>query len=423
MTHELSGDSPLLPGFEGLEDRERSPESLVPMLRTYGVQSKARQPLIDFMVGGLEASGCRIVHQTVADRAPFVFVVETPEKERLGFVAYAFRATRTPTKNRPEDERSFQVKYGSKSSDDGGNLHDLWFDPNGMFTTIFLGIDPEDGFCVSADPIVHSPTKFFIRIEFKDQHAEETRRAGLFAWERAKRRTPSDAPRVETLVGARRDRFLDLIRFERAAVGSDPGNRLILADRWAANARVALPPATPSHAIGDLEHPLLQQFAMTPSEVFDLIESSARLKMAVRGWVAEEHLHRYLCAVPGVSDCIRLEGEGQPDVRLRFRGAEPLTIECKNVSRDRYANGDPKIDFQRTRAAKGDPCSRYYSASDFDVVAACLHSVLDRWEFRFHDSRTLGPHQKCEGKLASNVRIDDSWAPSAEAVLSSIVRR
>src|SRR6267154_4941231 len=80
------------------------------------------------------------------------------------------------------------------------NAHQLWQDPLGMFTTMLLGIDPERGFCVSADPIVHSPTKFFIRMEFKDEHADEIARRGWLAWERAKLRTPPDAPRVETLV-------------------------------------------------------------------------------------------------------------------------------------------------------------------------------------------------------------------------------
>ena len=37
----------------------------------------------------------------------------------------------------------------------------------------------------------------------------------------------------------------------------------------------------------------------------------------------------------------------------------------------------------RTRASKADPCSRFYSPNDFDVVAACLHAVSERWEFRY----------------------------------------
>ena len=101
----------------------------------------------------------------------------------------------------------------------------------GMFTTLLVGIDPIRGYCVSADPILHSPTKFFIRLEFKDEHADEVLGRGWFPWERAKRRVTAHSHRIETLVGARRDHFLDLIRFERAVRGADPGDRYEIAAR------------------------------------------------------------------------------------------------------------------------------------------------------------------------------------------------
>jgi len=66
------------------------------------------------MCEALESQGCRIIHASEPNRAPFVITFETLTGERMGVVAYAFLATRTVTKNRPEDERSFQVKYGSK---------------------------------------------------------------------------------------------------------------------------------------------------------------------------------------------------------------------------------------------------------------------------------------------------------------------
>src|SRR5689334_8040653 len=144
-------------------------------LRTYGVSRADREPLIEFMVSALEASGCRIISRPDPTRAPFVLTFESPERERMGIVAYAFLATRTLTKNRPIDERSFQVKYGPKVLP---NEHKLWIDTNGIYTTLLLGIDPKEGFVVSADPAVHNPTKFFIRIEFKDEHAEAIKSAG-----------------------------------------------------------------------------------------------------------------------------------------------------------------------------------------------------------------------------------------------------
>lgn len=390
---------------------------MIPGLRTYSVNPSARSPLLEFMTSSLIAAGCKIIHSSPPDKAPFIVAFETPSGERMGVVAYAFLATRTPTKNRPDDERSFQIKYGSKASYADENSHDLWQDPLGMFTTLLLGIDPESGFCISADPIVHSPTKFFIRLEFKDEHAEEVKRQGWYAWERIKRNTPIDAPRVETLLGAKKDRFLDLVRFERATRGLDPGNRLILAESYS----LSLPKTQPSRQGESSEvmqlakvHPLVQQFALSPDEILDLIAGARRLKMAVRGWVAEEHLRSTLSIIPGITHCERLDDEGGPDLRVAFRGGPPLTVECKNVARETDKHGNPKIDFQRTRAAKGNPCSRYYEPSEFDVVAACLHGVTNTWDFRYALPGELPPHKTCFGRITSNIRVDKQWVSVAE---------
>ena len=114
---------------------------VISALRTYRVSPSARKPLLDFMVSGLESSRCRIIYRSEPDKAPFVITFETVSGERIGVVAYAFRATRTPTTNRPEDERSFQVKYGDKKDN---KPHLLWQDPLGLFTTIFVGISPDE---------------------------------------------------------------------------------------------------------------------------------------------------------------------------------------------------------------------------------------------------------------------------------------
>jgi hypothetical protein len=380
-------------------------------LRTYGVNAAARQPLVDFMMNALVAAGCKIIHASPPDQAPFVIAFETATKERMGVVAYAFLITRTPTTNRPTNERSFQIKYGSKESYRRANEHELWQDPLGMFTTMLVGIDPANGFCVAADPIAHNPTKFFIRLEFKDEHAEAINDRGWHAWQRVRRITPPDAPRVETLVGATRARFLDLVRFERAAHGLDPGNRLILAEGHALDLptdRGPRPGFADEFKQLTRTHPLAQQFNLSPDEILDLIANARRLKMAVRGWVAEEHLRSTLARIPGVV-CDRLDEEGGPDLRVAFRRGPPLMIECKNVARERDKAGNARLDFQRTRAAKGDPCSRYYKPSDFDIVAACLHAVTSTWDFRYVLSVRLPMHKVCEGRITSNIRVDGQW--------------
>jgi hypothetical protein len=356
------------------------------------------------MLEALQSQGCRIIYASEPNRAPFVITFETLTGERMGVIAYAFLATRTPTKNRPDDERSFQVKYGSKLAN---NSHSIFQDPLGLFTTVFVGIAPEERFFVAVDPEVHNPTKFFIRVEFKDKNAADIQRDGWVAWERS-RINREDEP-VEIMVGGTKEHFLDLIRFEQAAQGLDPGNRQLLAQKRELFSR------TPTALRGDATlaeiagHPLAKELALTPDEVLDVIANARRLKMAVRGWVAERHLRDILAQTPGVTYCEPINQEGSADLHIRVNEGPLLTVECKNVLRETDAKGLARLDFQRTRISKKDPCSRYYAPDDFDVVAACLHAVTEKWEFRYILPNLLPAHSKCIGKLANNLRVDDKW--------------
>lgn len=382
--------------------------------RTYRVSPRDRAPLLEFIHQALRQSGCRILYSSTPDTAPFRLTFETAGGERIGIVAYAFLANNRLTRNRPPDEHRFQVKYGSKRPD----LQRLWQDPYGLYVTLFLGVNPESGFFVGADPVLHSPTRFFISLEFKQEHVDAIRGDGWHVWERDRR--PQDEP-VEILVGGAADSFLRYVRFERQALGEDQGHRQLLAER-----QLIPPPQT--EKIGQLLdqipepsapslHSLAREFAISETEVLDLIANARRLKMAVRGWVAEHHLVRSLRSLPGVTQCIGLDEEGAADVQLCFEGGRPLRLECKNVLRNVAANGDIRLDFQRTRASTKDRCSRYYSARDFDVVAACLHAVTERWEFRYALPRSLDAHPRCPGKLTSNVRLDQRWQPDPASIL------
>jgi hypothetical protein len=354
------------------------------------------------MEEALRSQGCRIIRSSPPTQAPFKITFETPQGERLGIVAYACLATFTPTRNRPSDEHSFQLKYGTKD----GELHELWQDPYGLYTTLLVGINPQQGFFVAADPVLYSPTKFFIRVEFKQEHVDEIKEHGWHSWERARRSDGRDEP-ISVMVGGAASSFLRLVRFEREALGEDQGHRGLLADKAAEPSSIIgagsilLP--TPARL-----HELARELELDENEVLDLIAKTRRLKMAVRGWVAEEHLVRMLRKLEGVSDCSRIDAEGGPDVTLRFEGGRPLAIECKNVLR-KAPQGIPRVDFMRTRASKSDPCSRFYSPSDFDVVAACLHAVSESWEFRFARTSWLAPHAQCRTKLANGVKIDERW--------------
>ena len=155
-------------------------------------------------------------------------------------------------------------------------------------------------------------------------------------------------------------RTYDLVRFERAAQVLSQGDRQLLAEKPTLFAHPR--PASPwpeDLPTPEVVHPIAKELALEPSQILDLIANARRLKMAVRGWVAEEHLRSTLATVPGVSHCERLDQEGGPELRISYRHGPLLTVECKNVLRKVHTDGLPRIDFQRTRASKADPCSRY----------------------------------------------------------------
>lgn len=387
--------------------------------RRYRVSAKDRGPLLAYVQEALSACGCTLLKVSPPTEAPFRLTFEAPDGERMGIVVYAFFANSRATRNRPSDEHRFQVKYGSKD----GQLHELWQDPFQLYTTLLVGINPELGFFVGADPMLHSPTRFFISIEFKDAHVGAILAKGWATWERTKQHQGIDDP-VELMVGGTAESFLRYVRFERAALGLDVGHRALLAEKLAALPTVRPRVAAPEGALEVSEgliHQLTTELDLSGHEILDLIQSAPRLKMAVRGWVAEVHLERQLATMPGVVECVRLEEEGSPDIRLQIKDARPLLIECKNVLRGRLADGAIRVDFQRTRSSKEDPCTRFYRPDDFDIVAACLHPCTEQWQFRFAPTSALDPHRRCVGRLSNLVRLDDRWSPDAMRACADVL--
>lgn len=343
-----------------------------------------------------------------------------PHGERVGIVVYAFLANNKKIKNRPRDEHRFQIKYGGDLS----GLHEIWHDPYGLYVTLLVGINPKRRFFVAADPVLRSPTRFSVSVEFKDRQVREILDRKWVAWERERRpgKRAADDPLFEVLIGGTQDQFLRLVRFEREAWGEAPGERHYLAEHFANTALVtasrsllAAPPAISAQQL----HALAREFELPEHKVLDLISERRMLKMAVRGSVAEEHLVNALRSVNGVTDCHRLEDDHGPDVTLSFRGKK-LTVECKNSSRVRTNEGLEKIDLQRTRTSKADPCSRYYRPSEFDLVAACIHAVTEKWEFKYAETAKLDPHPKCVGRISNNVKLDSRWSRDAASVLRSM---
>jgi hypothetical protein len=386
--------------------------------KVYSVSARDKEPLLRFIREALEARGCTIQHVGPANRAPFHVVLDLPGGERISVLVYAFLANAKVTRNRPADEHRFQIKYGGDLS----GVIDVAVDPLGVTTTIFVGIDLDRKVFVAADPLMNNPSPMSRSVEFKTEHVEKIVADGWAAWERERREAKTTTRRAfellpdirtEILIGGRQERLLDLILLERVARGLDPGERHLIADKFR-----ELPGRS---AASRLSHKLLDELNIAPEALLDLISSASRLKMAVRGWVAETHLEAHLKGIDGVTECRRIQEEGKPDISLRWRGSRPILIECKNVLRTTYAGGIPKLDFQRTRASKCDPCSRYYMPSDFQVVAACLHPVTEQWEFRFALTSELPAHGTCEGRIDNNIRVaSDHFSAQPDGVLNRL---
>ena len=305
--------------------------------KVYSVSARDKEPLLQFIRGALEARGCTIQHMSAANRAPFHLVIDLPGGERLSVLVYAFLANSKPTRNRPADEHRFQIKYGGDLS----GVIDVAVDPLGITTTIFLGIDLERKVFVAADPLMNNPSPMSRSVEFKAEHVTQILDVGWAAWERERREAKTTTRRAfellpdirtEILVGGKQERLLDLILMERVARGLDPGERHLISDKFR---------DLPGKVTGvPVAHKLLDELGISQESLLDLIASASRLKMAVRGWVAETHLEDHLNAISGVSECVRLQGDGKPDISLRWKGGRPILIECKNVLRTTYADGN-----------------------------------------------------------------------------------
>ena len=130
-------------------------------------------------------------------------------------------------------------------------------------------------------------------------------------------------------------------------------------------------------------HDLEREYGLSAAEILEIVSERSRLAMAVRGGVAEHHLGRVLAKDRLVKGAETGQQEGPPDFWVTLRTPSSLTIECKNASPKRYANNDPKVEIQKTRASRGDPLSRLYPLDAFDLVAACMYGPTGNWDFRF----------------------------------------
>ena len=129
----------------------------------------------------------------------------------------------------------------------------------------------------------------------------------------------------------------------------------------------------------------------------------------MRGGVAEHHLLKTLERDRAVTSVRQVDEDGPPDAEVELRGGPRLRSSARTAKRAKYANGDGRVEVQKTRASKGDPASRYYKPDQFDVLAVCLWpGRVPRFVYR--STSDLARHEAFPDRLAVLHRIDSAWA-------------
>jgi hypothetical protein len=353
----------------------------------------------------VERAGGRVLAASPPNQAPLFLGIEDDRGERLALCAYAFLANRRQIRNRPQDEHRLQIRYGDVNDATWrAQQHPVGFDPLSVDITVVLGAHIESDLLIGLDPLIYNPLPLGISIFFKDAEIDQAAQSDWHVWERdnisgLRRSHPRTELGVETVIAFAPERLLDYLRFERTAqsLHLDPPLRY----------RAAQDAATAATTVGI--HALEHEFALSGEEILDIIRERPRLGMAVRGGVAERHLHKKLNEDADITVAELGIQDGPPDFFVTLKSGTRVTVECKNASPVTYADGTPKVETQKTRTSKGDPKSRLYEPAQFDVVAACMYGPSRRWEFRYKRSASLTRDATYPDRIAPIQRIDATW--------------
>lgn len=372
-----------------------------------------RTDLRDFLVAAVERAGGEALYVSSPNRAPVYLGIQGPNDERIGLLCYPFRCNPAPIKGRPADEHRLQIRYGGEATWFDRD-HPLGRDVAGVDTTVVVGVHLERELIVGLDPLRYDPLPMGISIEFKEADLLATERSGWHVWERDNRggrRRESRTPEgLETLVGFVPERLLSYVAFERRAsgLGLDPPLRYRAAE-FAATDPISLS--------GPGGHTLVEEFELSSYEILEMIARRTRLRIAVRGGVAEHHLKRTLELDWAILSATQIDRDGEPDLDVVFHGGRAIRVECKNVSPKPDKHGQPRVEVQKTRSQKDNPAGRFYLPEQFDVVAACLYARTGLWEFRYKATRDMPRHSKFPERLAVMHAVDETWANSLEEAL------
>jgi hypothetical protein len=383
--------------------------------RVYSVSGRA--DLHSLLIDAVAKSGGTVLYASSPQRVPVYLGIEDAGGHRIGLMVYPFRMTKVEIRNRPSDEVRGQLRYGGETS---WKSDDHWVarDIAGVDITLLLGIYPDGPVIVGLDPALYDPLPLGISAAYmKDHQVQAARASGWVVWEREnhagqRRAAPRTAGGIETLVAFSPDRLLDYAALERKAtsLGLDPPLRHVAALDAASTSPLEV-------GLSSALHSLEASFDLNAHEILDIIHTRMRLEVAVKGGVAEHHLEKRLGQDPAVAEAQRLDADAQPDFRVLMRSGARVLVECKNASPDRYANGDFKVEVQKTRATRDDPAGRLYRPDQFDVVAACLYSPTREWGFRYKRTALMERHARHPDRLAATHRVDYSWSKTLEAAL------
>lgn len=148
-----------------------------------------------------------------------------------------------------------------------------------------------------------------------------------------------------------------------------------------------------------MPHGLELKYGLTAQELLDAIDKRFRLKVALEGAVAEVHFERKLRVASTEGWLASFEGhdvDGMHDFTVVTNASVSLRVEVKTIR-----NGSKiQVEIQKTRAAKGDPSSRFYAYNHFDVIAVCMGRATGDWtQFRYALTRDLPRHRQHAEKL------------------------
>lgn len=153
-----------------------------------------------------------------------------------------------------------------------------------------------------------------------------------------------------------------------------------------------------------MPHPLEMKYGLTSAELLDAIDRRFRLKVALEGAVAEVHFERKLKIASKEGWLTSYEAhdvDGMHDFSLVTLQGRPIRVEVKTIRKERPGKVKvPEVELQKTRAAKGDPSSRYYDRTHVDLLAVCMGRTTGDWsEFAYALISELPEHKLHPAKL------------------------